>query len=70
MIGRFPFFVNLAAADLERAKRWYADKLDLSPAMDLGVGGLLYVSGRHALHHLSDRSRRNGAQYRCGLGRR
>jgi catechol 2,3-dioxygenase-like lactoylglutathione lyase family enzyme len=45
MIGKFPIYPNLAAADLERAKRWYADKLDLSPALDLGVGGLLYVSG-------------------------
>jgi catechol 2,3-dioxygenase-like lactoylglutathione lyase family enzyme len=45
MIGRYPIFVSLAAADIERAKRWYAEKLDLTPAMDLGVAGLLYVSG-------------------------
>ena len=45
MLGRFPVFVNLAAADIDRARRWYAEKLELSPAMELGVGGLLYVSG-------------------------
>jgi hypothetical protein len=45
MIGRFPIYPNLAASDIERAKRWYADKLDLNPTMDLGVGGLLYMSG-------------------------
>jgi len=45
MIANSPVFVNLAAADIERAKRWYAEKLELTPAMDLGVGGYLYVSG-------------------------
>src|SRR5262249_7668248 len=45
MIGRFPIYPNLAASDIERAKRWYAEKLDLNPTVDLGNSGLLYMSG-------------------------
>ncbi|HEX5824396.1 MAG TPA: VOC family protein [Candidatus Limnocylindrales bacterium] len=40
-----PFFASLPAHDIERAKRWYADKLGLTPTTDLGVAGQLYATG-------------------------
>lgn len=35
----------LAAADLERAKQWYADKLGLSPVEEDEYGGARYETG-------------------------
>jgi catechol 2,3-dioxygenase-like lactoylglutathione lyase family enzyme len=40
-----PMYPSLPAKDIERAKRWYEEKLGLTPAMDLGPGGQLYSSG-------------------------
>jgi len=40
-----PLYASLPASDLDRAKRWYEEKLGLTPTMDLGVGGLLYRTG-------------------------
>jgi catechol 2,3-dioxygenase-like lactoylglutathione lyase family enzyme len=40
-----PLYATLPAKDLERAKRWYEEKLGLTPTMDLGPGGQLYTSG-------------------------
>ncbi len=40
-----PFFPSLPAKDLDRAKRWYEEKLGLTPVMELGWGGLAYQSG-------------------------
>ncbi len=40
-----PFFASLPAKDIDRAKRWYEEKLGLTPVMDLGWGGLVYQSG-------------------------
>ena len=40
-----PLFTSLPAHDIERAKRWYEEKLELTPMMDLGVAGLLYNTG-------------------------
>ena len=40
-----PFFASLPAKDVERARRWYEEKLGLTPVMDLGWGGLVYQSG-------------------------
>jgi catechol 2,3-dioxygenase-like lactoylglutathione lyase family enzyme len=40
-----PFFASLPAKDIERAKRWYEEKLGLTPVMDLGWGGQVYQSG-------------------------
>lgn len=40
-----PIIANLPAHDIERAKRWYQEKLGLTPILDLGVGGQLYASG-------------------------
>jgi catechol 2,3-dioxygenase-like lactoylglutathione lyase family enzyme len=40
-----PFFATLPAHDIERAKRWYEEKLGLTPIMDLGVSGQLYRTG-------------------------
>src|SRR6478736_295028 len=40
-----PLIANLPAHDIERAMRWYEEKLDLTPIMDLGPGGQLYRTG-------------------------
>ena len=40
-----PFFASLPAEDIERARRWYEEKLGLTPVMDLGFGGLVYQTG-------------------------
>jgi catechol 2,3-dioxygenase-like lactoylglutathione lyase family enzyme len=40
-----PLFASLPAHDIERAKRWYEEKLGLTPIMDLGVAGQLYRTG-------------------------
>jgi catechol 2,3-dioxygenase-like lactoylglutathione lyase family enzyme len=40
-----PIIANLPAHDIERAKRWYQEKLGLTPILDLGPGGQLYASG-------------------------
>ena len=36
---------NIPAQDIERAMRWYQEKLGLRPTMDLGVASQLYQSG-------------------------
>lgn len=33
-----PMFASLPAHDIERARRWYEEKLGLTPMMDLGLG--------------------------------
>jgi catechol 2,3-dioxygenase-like lactoylglutathione lyase family enzyme len=38
-------FASIPAHDIERAMRWYEEKLGLRPAMDLGVSGQLYQTG-------------------------
>ncbi len=40
-----PLFASLPAHDIERAVRWYQDKLGLTPIMDLGPAGQLYRTG-------------------------
>ena len=40
-----PFIASLPAQDLERAVRWYEEKLGLTPILDLGVAGQLYRTG-------------------------
>jgi catechol 2,3-dioxygenase-like lactoylglutathione lyase family enzyme len=40
-----PFIASLPAHDLERAVRWYEQKLGLTPILDLGLAGQLYRSG-------------------------
>ena len=40
-----PLFATIPAHDIERAKAWYQEKLGLSPVMDLGVAGQLYLTG-------------------------
>lgn len=41
MFNEIAMYPTLPAADIERAKDWYADKLDLKP-IDEGWGGYLY----------------------------
>ena len=40
-----PLVANLPAQDLDRAMRWYEEKLGLKPILDIGVGGQLYRTG-------------------------
>jgi predicted enzyme related to lactoylglutathione lyase len=40
-----PLYASVPAHDIERAKRWYEEKLGLTPMMDLGPAGQLYGSG-------------------------
>lgn len=40
-----PMIASLPAHDIERAKRWYEEKLGLTPLMDLGLAGQLYQTG-------------------------
>jgi catechol 2,3-dioxygenase-like lactoylglutathione lyase family enzyme len=40
-----PLIASLPAHDIERAKRWYEEKLGLTPILDLGRAGQLYRSG-------------------------
>lgn len=44
-LSESPFIATLPAHDLERAVRWYGDKLGLTPIMDLGQAGQLYRTG-------------------------
>ena len=41
MLERFPISVRIAATDLDRAKRWYLEKLGLHPERE-DPGGLWY----------------------------
>jgi catechol 2,3-dioxygenase-like lactoylglutathione lyase family enzyme len=47
MLERFDFVATLPAADLERAKAWYRDKLGLEPA-EKHEGALVYRAGPSA----------------------
>jgi catechol 2,3-dioxygenase-like lactoylglutathione lyase family enzyme len=40
-----PLFASIPAKDIERAKRWYEEKLGLTPQQDLGDAGVLYRTG-------------------------
>jgi catechol 2,3-dioxygenase-like lactoylglutathione lyase family enzyme len=40
-----PFIASLPAHDLQRAVRWYEEKLGLTPILDLGLAGQLYRTG-------------------------
>ncbi len=45
MFGNAPLHATLPAADLERAKAWYADKLDLRPVEEDEASGAWYEAG-------------------------
>ena len=45
MLTNSPIYASLPAADLERAKRFYAEKLGLTPESEL-PGGLFYRCGK------------------------
>ena len=44
MLDRFPTHTTLPASDLERAKAWYRDKLEMVPKSE-DEGGVYYESG-------------------------
>jgi catechol 2,3-dioxygenase-like lactoylglutathione lyase family enzyme len=44
MLSEFPIYVDIPATDATRARRWYEDRLGLTPLMEF-QGGLLYLSG-------------------------
>ncbi len=45
MLANSPIYPSLPAADLERARRFYAEKLELTPESE-GAGGLWYRCGK------------------------
>ncbi len=45
MLANDPIYASLPAADLERAKRFYAEKVGLTPESEL-PGGVLYRCGK------------------------
>jgi len=45
MLANSPIYPSLPAADLERARRLYAEKLELTPESE-GAGGLWYRCGK------------------------
>jgi catechol 2,3-dioxygenase-like lactoylglutathione lyase family enzyme len=47
MLANDPIYPTLPAADLERAKRFYAEKLGLTPENELS-GGLFYRCGKES----------------------
>jgi predicted enzyme related to lactoylglutathione lyase len=40
-----PLTASVPAHDIERAKRWYEEKLGVTPSQDLGPAGQLYSTG-------------------------
>jgi len=44
MLDQYQPHTTIAVSDLERAKAWYADKLDMKPASE-DMGGAYYESG-------------------------
>ena len=45
MFGDVPIRPSFPASDLERAKRWYSEKLDLDPVRELEYGDVEYETG-------------------------
>ena len=44
-LSESPFITSLPAHDIERAVRWYEEKLGLTPIMDLREAGQMYRTG-------------------------
>ena len=51
-----PFITSLPAHDIERAVRWYEEKLGLTPIMDLREAGQMYRTGGSLWSHIIDPS--------------
>lgn len=65
MLDQFPLGPTLAAADIGRAKTWYAEKLGLTPTLEV-PGGLIYPAGGQPmgfLIYLSPNAGTNRATY-------
>lgn len=45
LFGNVPIRPSFPASDLERAKRWHSEKLDLEPVRELEYGDVEYESG-------------------------
>lgn len=45
MLKDAPVYATLAAAEIGRVRRWYEEKLDMTPVIDMGDEGLIYRSG-------------------------
>ena len=45
MFGNVPMYPVLPASDLERAKRWYSEKLGFDPVKEDEYGGVEYETG-------------------------
>jgi catechol 2,3-dioxygenase-like lactoylglutathione lyase family enzyme len=44
-LANAPIYASIPAQDLDRARRWYEEKLGLTPKRDLGPNGLVYRTG-------------------------
>ena len=53
-LGDAPLIASLPAHDIERAKRWYDEKLGLTPIMDLGPARPALPERRLRVAHLPD----------------
>ena len=49
MLDRYPIHPTLPAADLDRARAWYGEKLGLTPAREESVGLFYEFAGRSML---------------------
>lgn len=45
MLNDAPVYATLAASDIGRARRWYEEKLDMTPVVDMGDDGMVYRRG-------------------------
>jgi catechol 2,3-dioxygenase-like lactoylglutathione lyase family enzyme len=45
MLASHRVYATIPATDLERAKRWYADKLGLTPSREDAVGAMYALAG-------------------------
>ncbi|MBA2757104.1 MAG: VOC family protein [Chloroflexi bacterium] len=45
MLKDAPVYATLAASEIGRARRWYEEKLEMTPVVDMGDEGLIYRSG-------------------------
>ncbi|MBA2380667.1 MAG: VOC family protein [Chloroflexi bacterium] len=46
MLDDAPIYASVPARDIDRAKRWYQEKLGFTPEVDMGPNGAVYKGGR------------------------
>jgi catechol 2,3-dioxygenase-like lactoylglutathione lyase family enzyme len=45
MLDDAPIYASIPAEDIDRARRWYEEKLGLTPILDISPNGLVYKTG-------------------------